>query len=816
MSNGNTIPAYVQMNFFDNFVPSLAAGEYLISLSQTLSAPDISGIPNEPFTASQSFLVQGPRYVVDPADVHRVYPPQNGTGKYHEYLPMVVFNKRALPWERLLDNNAADSVPDPPWMALLVFTEDELPVPNSAPQGKAGPTRTVSMKLNSALAGDSTMLVPPITPEELDDPVKIDVNVIEISKATFQALVPMVADLPFLAHVRQVLTLDHKEPINSKHDGWFSTVFANRFAVPPAPNASEPRKKNIVHLVSLEGFADLLKGLTSTRLQGIETVRLISLMSWTYTCLPDNNENFRSLMLNLIGPPDSHTDLLLRVPPPATAVPLPNTPTLGRLTEGYVPLKYETASGAETFAWYRGPLAPSPVGRFLAASVAGQTDNPQVPLSSTEAMIYDPATGIFDESYAVAFQTGRSLALACLPFATGLLQWRRSAQALVDQLMEYIRSPHLSGLLQKDNLIDANGNLMATGVDDLMALLDVKLIPNMLKEFLANEFAGQIAGQVGNAEGSTGTLPAPSSSPDPLPVVPADLLQLMQEPAVTELIGKLCGLGEDNEAGGDMLPEQLIDWLAEKALLYDVPFNNFVASQRLLPLESIRFFYIDRNWIDFLIDGALSVGIQTRRDSLFHQLFRDDLHVAVDRVLHKVRDRLRNVSPTPVETGTMAGFVLRSAVVSGWPGMEVRAWAIADPVNPMKPLRLDRVSPSVMLAIYPDVPVRVEFNEPSEGLLFGVDDQGAIHPRFVPGVSGFDASKLGQKIDPDGVGMSNFDTYRRNKQDPNSVLGIGIAGGLAGDIFKNQQLALTPATFALQIVQVPEQMLFLPLPRAAK
>ena len=107
------------------------------------------------------------------------------------------------------------------------------------------------------------------------------------------------------------------------------------------------------------------------------------------------------------------------------------------------------------------------------------------------------------------------------------------------------------------------------------------------------------------------------------------------------------------------------------------------------------------------------------------------------QALAEVRDKLLGITTTGGAAATLmpAGFILRSAVVSGWPGLEVRAWSAADGTNPMKPLRLDRVSPTVMIAIFPDVPVKLEFNEPSEGLVFGREDQG-ISIRYLPGTSG--------------------------------------------------------------------------------
>ena len=126
-----------------------------------------------------------------------------------------------------------------------------------------------------------------------------------------------------------------------------------------------------------------------------------------------------------------------------------------------------------------------------------------------------------------------------------------------------------------------------------------------------------------------------------------------------------------------ILPEQVINWLAQTALLYNVPFNNLVPNVEMLQQETVRFFYIDQNWIDALIDGALSIGIQSSRDTLLNKLMRGKLRTTVEENLTKVRDNLRNVSSSGAVTqsGTRAGFILRSLAVSSVLGLEIRAWS---------------------------------------------------------------------------------------------------------------------------------------------
>jgi hypothetical protein len=829
----NADAAKVEVTFYDSYVPSIKDGVYTLTVTQSLASdnPKVQSPPEPP--VSQTFIVRGPRFGLVPSDIHRAFPPPTSTGVYVDFLPMIVFNKRALPWECRM----RFSVPHPeayPWMALLVFSQDELQVPRSdhgfaeapPPNSQANPTRTASFPLTEVVhaiwngkptKGPPAGIVgPSITLAEDEDPDGIQVNVIEVGAEAFANLMPTVKDLAYLAHVRLVST-ENKEPQNAVHDGWYSVLIGNRFAVPPH---AAPQRTNVVHLVSLEGLEPYI---------GVDApgtppgpVRLISLYSWAYTSLAAPQENFRELMLNLISTASQQgTDLLMRLPleNASGAKSDAEKSALERLDNGYVPLSYATLTGESTFAWYRGPLAPVVTTRFLDVTGAFSPLDVDVPLNTSEAMIYDPCSGLFDQSYAVAFQTGRSLALADQPFATNLLQWRRDAHRLVDQLMEQIRSPHLPGILQGQRILDADGELADCSVDDLSRLLDTDIVSDAFLSYLATEFGKSVATRVGQSGGIMPDDPNRTQAiPHRPPPTPADLARLIQHPAVVSLLQQRSGLesdGHSTEFQGSLLPEQVVQWLEQAALLYGVPFNNLVPSARLLPEESIRFFYADLNWIDALLDGALSVGIQSSRDALLQRLMRDPLHRTVNGVLHQVRERLRGVSPSSAAPPALiCGFVLRSAVVSGWPGLEVRAFSDAARTMLITPLRLDRVSPSVLIGIFPEVPVAIELNEPSEGLVFGREDNG-ISLRYLPGTQGATPANIGHLLQPPvWLSPAEIAALRRAAPEGTGALRIAGTGGLVEALqsrFPGTPPTLSPASLAVEMAIVPEQMLFLPV-----
>jgi hypothetical protein len=182
-------------------------------------------------------------------------------------------------------------------------------------------------------------------------------------------------------------------------------------------------------------------------------------------------------------------------------------------------------------------------------------------------------------------------------------------------------------------------------------------------------------------------------------------------------------------ASAARMPASLGNWLARLRLLYGVPFNYLVPDSRLLPMESVRFFYIDRNFTDRLVDGALSVGKTTTREYAQAQATHGALRDKVDEEERVLRPQLRKdthvkriIAP---QTADLTGLLMRSRAVSGWPGMEVKAYRGTTEGKPggtpLKLLRMDRLAPDLMLCIFEGVPTRVDVEEPREGIQFGVD-----------------------------------------------------------------------------------------------
>jgi hypothetical protein len=257
------------------------------------------------------------------------------------------------------------------------------------------------------------------------------------------------------------------------------------------------------------------------------------------------------------------------------------------------------------------------------------------------------------------------------------------------------------------------------------------------------------------------------------------------------------------------LPDSLVNWLAQLTLLYGVPVEYMVPDIRMLPVESMRFFFLDRNWLDRLVDGAISVGAFSSKEQIFNEAFYEDIYAQVDARQVQLRSVLRKESPTAVATtgGVITGLLFRSRVVSGWPGLEVDA---RNNNVPLTILRMDRLSDNLLLCLFEGQPDQVSFIEPGEGLHFGIKPDTSNNNTFT--------------ISLRGLGFPDVKTYPPGKQikgkdgkyltasgslltGPGQEPGVVDINGLKNNIIANMPAGslengqLTPAGMAIQLVQ---------------
>jgi hypothetical protein len=188
--------------------------------------------------------------------------------------------------------------------------------------------------------------------------------------------------------------------------------------------------------------------------------------------------------------------------------------------------------------------------------------------------------------------------------------------------------------------------------------------------------------------------------------------------------GGLTGEALRSDAAPDVtpIPPEVTQFLARAVLLYGVPFDYLVPDERMLPPESIRFFYLDPGWIDTLVQGAAGVGRPGGTDTVLDERLRFD---ALKRAVADVRESgpASQNEPTVEEANwPLTGFLMRSELVDGWQGVEMRAYGRDG--GELAPLRIDRLAPDVMLCIFNGEVLRLTVKQPPEGLHFGLSPKG--------------------------------------------------------------------------------------------
>ncbi|MBC8031868.1 MAG: hypothetical protein H7Z16_17430 [Pyrinomonadaceae bacterium] len=633
-----------QIQFHQWCPPPLQPGDYKIAVKQTVAE---LGRPL-PFSSEFSFSVAGPRFSLSPSEIYCVYPPEGHIGDFANSLPHVVFTRRTLPWERNL-HPGEEPAAEKTWMAILLFSAADFS-DGKFPKPKALPVKDLLNPGGSAVG-------PKLTSADLaaDESEEDLCNTIDIPGALFRQIAPRLADIQYLAHVREVDTGD-KETLSFLADGWFSVVLGNRFPEPERANGNVPLAvENRAFLVSLEGLEDYLPG-GSGDLAG-KNVRLALLASWSFQCR--EAYSFKVSMDELTAEGFKLPEELL-----SKVNPSPERKYVSDgFNRGYVALNHHTRSGEDTVSWYRGPLTPVSIEK---------KDYKFKPVPDG-LLRYDYRNGLMDGTYAAAAQLGRLLGLQDRSFAKALCAYRTRVQSEVRD--SYRQEELMRALNAGATAASAENQLLEFGLSAALANTNgqkaerqVKTESDLFKEGLTNDVR------------------------DPPPAVR--------------------------------------QWLARLMLLYRVPFSYLVPDERLLPPDSLRFFCLDPGWIKCLLEGACSVGRSSTQEQSVDEFLRNRfLDFALDDSLSvRQRPESEHGDAQPVIQPTKAnwpltGFLLRSPLVAGWQGVEMRAWQSWNETtkigDQLLPVRIDRLSPDIMLCIFNGPVVRIEVQQPPEGMHFG-------------------------------------------------------------------------------------------------
>lgn len=394
------------LNLATKSLPPIKEGKYSIEVSQLTNIKDCTLK-----SSVLDFHVKTDRVSMNPGEVYSVYPPKDSCSSAGNCLPHIVLHRKTLPWENMVCREGI------PWLALMVFSEDDNAVPST-------------MKYSESIIPEDKLLIPVLSGVESVDGEQV-CQTVTFPYSLFTDILPVIEDLPFLAHVRGV-DLDRKVDDKEVKDNWFSCVIANRY-----PKDSEDKNARILHtahLVSLEGLGDYIDNYKKRKQDApkYERVRMYSLYSWSFQVKSNESFDFYSLASKLkadtlqsgIKVQDKQVDKLLQL--------------------GFVPLKHGFREGSTSISWYHSPFVPR----------EPQWKDHVMGMRLSDGLLeYDPGTGMFNISHSAAWQLGKLMALEDKEFCRQLFSWRLEQKS---KAIRYQTDKLLTEKLQKLGNTTAN------------------------------------------------------------------------------------------------------------------------------------------------------------------------------------------------------------------------------------------------------------------------------------------------------------------------------------------------------------------------
>lgn len=148
-------------------------------------------------------------------------------------------------------------------------------------------------------------------------------------------------------------------------------------------------------------------------------------------------------------------------------------------------------------------------------------------------------------------------------------------------------------------------------------------------------------------------------------------------------------------------------WFDRLISLEGIPFEYLVPDERMLPRkskdETIRFFEVDRAWMEALVSGAFSVGSHNRGATEIEEKRKE----LCDQIPHR------------------RGFLLRSTLVSDWPQLHF----VVTPLENEKEHIIRRLSADVELHVFPFNTTEITIALPREALHFEWPPHDVVDPQ---------------------------------------------------------------------------------------
>ncbi len=732
------LPGEEKLNSY--WSPGLVAGpRHSINVTQTIDANNDQG-EKLTLTAEQDFFVDAPQFSLPERSVHSVYPPP-GYSDDHRILPHVVLTDPHLPWERYgspksnIDAVAAIATTGTqprnrvPWLVVFSFSQDELKLPPEDMDGpnsifsKTGPGVIKPVKQSSTMTvdlsvedlwkmapKDSPDVTTPITAKlgEPESMKKQRGSFIFVKPDLFTSLFspfdengkrqvppnPNTLPYQYLAHVRTI-NGSGMALAGVEDTAVFSIVVGSRSG--QLDNVTPTTMT--VHLASIEGVEDMVFPIKA------RYVALCSLYSWNYTVMP----------LNTLNVPDAFEQLgrtlgQLRAPediinPLKVSSDKVTMRIASRLNDGYTLVKYQTQTGEPTVALFRGPLTPTYVNTLDNLNKCSN--------SGVDLQILDKEIGLMDITYSVAWQVGRTLALGDESFtaALGRLRTAIGKESLKAAKLRTIKEKNETSIRTRREVLDDLSNVV---------------------ESLANIHIGRGLPQRPLLLGDDPEMPPPQpplfSPGGPKKRWHRHRLLKRQIPDLSfsaprieekypeEALAVARSLAKSSDGGiydETNYPEStdwmiVLSWLVDRMFLAGIPAHYLITDPSHLEPETLRFFRIDPNWIDALIDGALSLG---------NHMGTDLDRVAIKKALNEYLDHENPETGLKTQIPTY-GFYLRSDLVTMFPDLRVEVLppkkdqppaVEGDPPAGAPLFRHEIVTDGVMLGLVDRVPRSPEF-----------------------------------------------------------------------------------------------------------
>jgi hypothetical protein len=280
----------------------------------------------------------------------------------------------------------------------------------------------------------------------------------------------------------------------------------------------------------------------------------------------------------------------------------------------------------------------------------------------------------------------------------------------------------------------------------------------------------QLASVAGHADGQPGpALPGPRAEPDDQRVLGSSKAVVsMALPQVVPLARpaphrRALGGKPSPAGGGDVGPEPgeagtvtrpppppaVQAYLQALCKLENIPLAYLVPGPTLLPLESVRFFFLDADWLAEVAAGTLNVFGVDRRARAFAAHQGPVMRTSLPRAGAPGGGPGAATTPGADGSTVVSGFLMRSAVLAQWPQAQVSAFvsplpdqdALAgDPtVQPVPPLRLQKLSDNLMIGLYPAAIAALWVEQPHYSLPLALGQATgdvATYPHGCPNLGG--------------------------------------------------------------------------------